>query len=1002
MRIRIILSLAAVLALLMPGIALAGTGGTAARTPDNDNDPGTATPVTAGQSYPGNLSSSDDLVDFYSASAANGGQVFNVTVVVIGWPTFKVRLVATDPQQNMVDESNTGGLWESLSIMAVKSGANNKYYFAVYITSGSQGSYSLNFNIENPTAIAWSGSAGGPIARQGDNPADWYVFPMNAGGANDLAQFTISHDAGVTIDAYIYGLWPEYLSLTFNISLNHVSGNKLIAEAAYTGSYYLKIWAANGSGGYTVNLAANNMQEGDNDYDAPHAHRLNNTAATGWLDSAYDHYAYYGFYLSQGEIMKVKMTLTFGVPGKFSIYLFAIVNNNYVLLANRSNYDPALGWTNVVNITWNPDLPNRYYVVPMADEAHDAQGHITSGGSNASFVLQLEAPDPLNHPPVVKSSPGVPSIPEDTEVRLFSLYEIFEEPDGDPMYLSAKGSPNLTIRLEFDGFLFAKGAPDWSGIAPMEICATDSFGLFTDLNVPVQVTPVDDPPVVIKKFPDQTLLEDSVFEVDLNGYFADADIENRSPQDYLTYNITGTGAVPASIVNDTVLRLGPVRGWIGTVVASIRAQDNDGAPLHRLTQKFNLTVTHVNHPPYLKGAQILIVTLYENGVDSSNNVKDFFSDPDISYAGDVLRYRGVSSANVNCTILPDGRIEVRPAKNWNGEDMVYATATDLGNATCTLNITVIVQAVNQPPEITYWTPEAAEFVINETETLNLSVVATDVDTNLSALTYTWFVDGNRVLGATGPRFTFVTDYNSSRGTAYQIYVNVSDGESPNVTHTWTIPVRNRNQPPVVNIVSPVEAGIYPAGPMLLLRAEASDPEFNQLTYSWKEGNTTLGNTRSLNWKFSPGNHTVTVLVGDGTDTTRQNVTFFMDSNPVINITAPEDRKHFKTSDKIKFTCEAYDPDGSQVSIEWRDGTKVISRSANFTAKLSKGWHDIGLNVTDGRNSVETRITVIVDAEPGKPAIIPGFGAIPALAAVALAAVMALASGASKRGRRPLK
>lgn len=997
MRISIILSVAAVLAMLMQGIAPAGAGEATPRTPDNDNDAGTATPMASGQFYLGNLSSTDDTVDFFSAQAANPGQAFNITVAVMSWPTMKLRLVAYDPQQNLLDESNSGGAWESLSFLAVK--LNAKYYFAVYITTGASGNYAVNCNLETPAAIAWTNTVGGSLGRNGDNPVDWYTFPMNAGGANDLAQFTITHDAGVTIDAYIFGLWPDYLQLTFNASLNHTTGRMLVAEAAYTGAYYLKVWASSGFGGYSVTLAANNMQEGDNDYDAPHAHRLNNTAATGWLDSAYDHYAYYGFYLAQGEVMKVKMTLTFGVPGKFSIYLFAIINNNYVLLASSSNYAQATGWSNVVNLTWNPDAGNRYYVVPMADEAHDAQGRITSGASNASFILKLEAPDPINHAPIIASSPGVPSIPEDVETKVFSLYDIFQEPDGDPLYLSARGSPNITVRLEFDGSLFLKGAPDWSGIAPIQICATDTYGLFTDVNVPVQVTPVDDPPVVIRKFPDQTLPEDSIIQVDLDGYFYDADIENKSPQDYLTYNISGTAPVLASI-NGTIMTLGPFRGWVGTLTTpAIRAQDNDGAPVHRLTQKFNLTVTHVNHPPYLSGAQILIVTLYENGVDSSNNVKNFFNDPDISYAGDVLRYRGVSSPNVNCTILPDGSIEVRPAKNWNGEDMVYATATDLGNATCTLNITVIVQAVNQPPEITFWMPETAEFIIMETETLNLSVVVTDVDTNLSALTYAWFVDGNRVLGANGPQYSFVTDYNSSRGKAYTISVNVSDGAF-NVTHTWTIPVQDKNRLPVVNIVSPAEAGTYPAGQMLLLRAEASDPEFDPLTYSWKEGNTTLGNTRSLNWKFSPGNHTVTVLVGDGTGTTRQNVTFFMDSNPVISITAPEDRKHFKTSDKIKFTSQAYDPDGSQVTVEWRDGTKVLSRSADFSTKLSQGFHDIALNVTDGRNFVETRITVIVDAEAGKGPI-PGFGVVTFLAA-ALAAAAVLVFGASKRGKRPLK
>jgi hypothetical protein len=264
------------------------------------------------------------------------------------------------------------------------------------------------------------------------------------------------------------------------------------------------------------------------------------------------------------------------------------------------------------------------------------------------------------------------------------------------------------------------------------------------------------------------------------------------------------------------------------------------------------------------------------------------------------------------------------------------------------------------------------------------------------------VDGTPQFGANTPAFAFSTNYDSSRPLPYNITLNVYDGEL-NSTMTWYVLVHNKNRPPNVEISSPTEGAIFPEGQVLRLSANAQDPESDNLAYTWKEGNTTLGNTRSLNLKFAPGNHTASIYVDDGTDTTVKNVSFFSDSVPTINITAPADRSHFKTTDKIQFTATAYDKDGDKVTIEWRDKYgkgSVLSRDLNFTKKLGAGTHEISLNATDGRNPVETPSILIFVAEPPKPTgIIPGFELFTVLAAVlaAAAAVTILLRGRRGRG-----
>jgi hypothetical protein len=333
---------------------------------------------------------------------------------------------------------------------------------------------------------------------------------------------------------------------------------------------------------------------------------------------------------------------------------------------------------------------------------------------------------------------------------------------------------------------------------------------------------------------------------------------------------------------------------------------------------------------------------------------------------------------------------------------MYVTATDQSNETATLDVHVKVNPMPDPPEFVSSSPVSLEVTMNETTTLNLSVVVTDADTNLSELIYNWFVDNLAQFGAHTPAFAFITNYDSSRPQPYIISVNVSDGEV-NSTLTWNILVYNRNRPPDVEITSPPEGGIFADGQIVRFSLKASDPERDPLTYLWKEGNTALGNTLSLTRKFSPGNHTVSVIVEDGIDNTTVNVKFFIDSIPTINITAPEAGKHFKTSDKIQFSATAFDRDGDKVTVEWRDKYgkgSVLSHDLNFTKKLGKGTHEIYINATDGRNSVETTSILIRVDEPPKPdGLLPGFELFTVLAAVlaAAAVVSIFLRGRMRRG-----
>ena len=145
----------------------------------------------------------------------------------------------------------------------------------------------------------------------------------------------------------------------------------------------------------------------------------------------------------------------------------------------------------------------------------------------------------------------------------------------------------------------------------------------------------------------------------------------------------------------------------------------------------------------------------------------------------------------------------------------------------------------------------------------------------------------------------------------------------------------------------------------------------------------------MSWKFSPGWHNISVRVYDGTDTTVVGVTIFANSQPTIKILEPPVQSTRKTTDKIRFSAQVSDADGDPVTFEWREGSKVLSRSGNFTQKLGKGIHYIKITASDGRSVVESDELVIKVEEPAKAGFIPGVETAMVAAAVAVAAVLAV-------------
>ncbi len=510
-----------VLALLMPWPSAQTQSEerqSALRSPDNDNDFANATQTQSGQSYQGDLDSSDDLQDIYTMSG-NAGQVFNVSVYVPSHPNAKVRLLAYDAQGALIEESALGERWESLSLLVVKT--NVPYYFSVALVYGLSGSYVLYYTLETPPTIGPQGYFESRLERVSDNPADWYVFTMtegtNGGLNNDLAQFTIFKDQNLTIDVIIYALWIDLWSYTYNISINHPTGGMIQAAATYTGSYYLKVWAQTGAGSYNVSMGVLQSSPSDNDPDGPRATKITNVSVSSSVDQALDHYDFYKLYLVQGDELDVAMTLNQFVPGKYMIWLLHIVGGLYTPVANASNFLPGIGWVNNVRLIQTISVSNRYFIVTIAEHGLDSQGRVSSDNANANYTLKVNSPPSTNHAPIVVNHPGYVTGWEDTSFSPFNLYSIFDEPDGDRIGFSVAGSEHLAAELSLDGTVTIKPAKDWSGDEEINLTAFDNLNASMSLLLHILIYPTEDRPVVAKQLENLTMWEDGTGEINLSG-----------------------------------------------------------------------------------------------------------------------------------------------------------------------------------------------------------------------------------------------------------------------------------------------------------------------------------------------------------------------------------------------------------------------------------------------------------------------------------------------------
>ena len=228
-------------------------------------------------------------------------------------------------------------------------------------------------------------------------------------------------------------------------------------------------------------------------------------------------------------------------------------------------------------------------------------------------------------------------------------------------------------------------------------------------------------------------------------------------------------------------------------------------------------------------------------------------DPD----GDALKYSWnasggkIDGANDTATFNATG---IAP-----GTYTVTSTVVDRKKheASCSADIKVLKRNIAPTAAV-----EPSSFAVTQGESANLRCIGSDG--NNDPLTYTWTVDGQK-LAAEGPQVTFGSE--GRKPGTYNVQCTVSDGEeSASAVSTGT--VRERiipNKPPTIECqTSTMDVA---SGGSIDLRAKASDPDGDNLTYTWSStGGSVSGSGATATFNAAgvrAGSYTVTVTVADG-------------------------------------------------------------------------------------------------------------------------------------------
>ena len=375
--------------------------------------------------------------------------------------------------------------------------------------------------------------------------------------------------------------------------------------------------------------------------------------------------------------------------------------------------------------TWNDETDSHD---PVKITLTVSDGELTDSDSFTVTVTPLnDVPEPEDDTAMVAEDDSIviDVLDNDEDVDINN--------EGDSLTIqSVSGVDNGTVDIADDRLTltFTPDA-DYFGTEEFTYTVVDENNVTYDATVTVEVTPVNDPPI-ISDVPNQTIDEDSSTGV---ISFTVTDVDNDDDSLVVTA-VTDNGTVipQANIVlggsdsnrTVTITPLADKNTWnddtdshdpvgINLTVSDSSLTDSDS---------FTVTVTPQNDGPEAVDDAVSTAEDTARTIDVLSNDNDI----DLDEEGDdliIISVDDVDNATVNIAL--DGKsLSFLPNNHWNGEEVFTYTIQDENNETSSASVTVTVTASNDAPDAVNDTASVAE----DTD-VDIYVLVNDEDVDLS-------------------------------------------------------------------------------------------------------------------------------------------------------------------------------------------------------------------------------------------------------------------------------